>query len=111
MTFHEAFGKVFTAFELCSCLGRANHGDSARALIVVESVGNAVHKRVFRADNQHVDGVTGCESLDGLEVVDLQVDILATVPCTGIPRCNIEFVTFLALGNLPCEGMLAPSAS
>ena len=61
MPLHEAFGKVLTALQLCTCCTWAHHHDVAQPLIGLEVVDDACHQGVLAANYHHVNLVVdGC---------------------------------------------------
>ena len=82
-------------------------GTAVGAQLVVD----ATHQRVFGAHHHHVDGLVGHEGLDTLKVVYAHRHILTHLTGTGVAGGDKQSVALLALGDFPCQGMLASATS
>ena len=104
---HERLGEVLAAFQPCARTGGADDGNVARGFVFLESVVNALHQRVFRTDDHHIDAALQSEGFQAREVGRPDVDILAHAACSGIARGDVEFLHFVALGYLPRQCVFA----
>ena len=108
---HETLGKVLGAFEYGTGLGGSDDGDVLQQVVVAEVVVDAFHQGVLGADYDHVDFVVQNELGDAVEVIGLEVYILAHFGRAGVARSNKELVYTRTLRNFPRQRVLATSAS
>lgn len=108
---HEAFGKVLGTFEHGTGLRGTDDGNGAQFVALLEIVVDAFYQRVFGAYHHHVHLVFNDELSNPVEIVGLDVNILAYAGRACVARCDIEFFDFLALCDFPGQSMLAASAS
>ena len=111
MAFHEAFGKLLAAFQLGTFGGGADDGDMLCGGVFGEAVVDAFYQRVFGAYHNHVYVLFQGEGFQGGEVGCLDGYVLAYRTGAGVTGGDKKFLYFRALGNLPCQGVLATAAS
>ena len=111
VTLHEALSEVLAALEDSPLLARTNHGDGSCAAVALESVIDAVHQRILRTDHNHVGGFVHGKVFQSIEIIDTDRYILSYIARSGVSRSNEELRTFRALGNFPCQGVLAAATS
>ena len=92
---HESLGKVLGAFEYGTGFRRAYDGDIRCALVLLQIVVDALHQRVFWADDHHIDAFLNNKLLDGFEVVGLHGHVFAAVAGAGVTWSDIQFLTLL----------------
>ena len=102
MALHEAFGKILASFQYGSGLAGTDNGNVSQFSIVLEIVVDALYQWVFGTNHYHLYAVSQYKNLDGIKVVSLHVYILAYCSCTGITRCDEQFLALLTLSDFPC---------
>ena len=111
MALHESFGKVFRTFQHGTSLRGTDDRDILGTLVSLQIVVDALHQRVLRTNNHHVDFFGNHELLDHFEVISLHGNVDATIAGSGIAGGNKQFLTLLTLGNLPSQGVLATTTT
>ena len=111
VSLHESLGEIFAALQYGTGFRWPDDGNPLGARIVLERVVNAIHQWVFRAYYHHVNLPFNGKVFQFVELVDADSNVLATVFCACIAWCDVQFLTFLALSNLPCEGVFSAAAS
>ena len=111
MPLHEAFGKVLAALKHRTRLARTDDGDVSQFRVVLEEVVNALYQRVLRTDHDHIYPVSQHEHLDCVEVVGLDVNVLAHLSRAGVTGSDVQFLTLVALTYFPGQRMFAPATA
>ncbi len=107
----KAFGKIFTAFELCTMPGRAYDGYIFELIILQKKVGNAVNERVFGAGNDEVNFIIKNKLTDSIKIGWLYIDVGAAKQGAGIARSDEKIFTKRALSEFEGKGMLAATGT
>ena len=108
---HESLGEILGTFQHGTGFRGTDDGDVLRAGVGLQVVVDALHQRIFGTNHHHVDLLFDAECLDGLKVVGLHADILATIGCPGIAWGDIQFLTFLTLSDFPGQCVLTTAAA
>ena len=108
---HEILSELLATLQTRAERGRPDHRDVADLAVLAEEVVDAAHKRFFGADHHQVDVVRKHELLDRAEIGRIDIDIRAAKGRSGIARSDEQARQALALCDLPCEGVLAPSGA
>ena len=108
---HKVLGEVLRAFQYGTGFRGTDDGNVLRAGVCLQVVVDTLHQRIFGTNHHHVDLLFDAECLDGLKVVGLHADILATIGCPGIAWGDIQFLTFLTLSDFPGQCVLTTAAA
>ena len=111
MAFHKLLGKILAAFKHGTRLGRTYDGYAGSTLIGFKVIIYTFYQRILGTNHNHIDAVFYREFFQGFKIIGFDVHVLANVGCTCISRCDEQFIHFLALCYLPCQGVLSSSAS
>ena len=111
MAYHECFGKVLRPFQYGTSLRWANDGNILRALVSSHVVVDTFNQWVFGAYNHHVNGLSNAKLFDSFKVVCFHGYIFSAITGAGVAWGDEQFLTFLTLCNLPCQGMFATATA
>ena len=102
VTLHELLGEVLAAFQYGTSLRWTNHWDVLGTFVSLEVIIDTLYQWVFRTNYHHVNTPLDSKVLESLEVVSLDVYVLANLLCAGVTWSDKKFLYFLALGDFPC---------
>ena len=108
---HEILSELLATLQTRAERGRPDHRDVADLAVLPEKVVYPAHQRLLGPHDDHVDVVRQHELLDRAEIGRIDIDIRAAKGRSGIARSDEQARQALALCDLPCEGVLAPSGA
>jgi hypothetical protein len=104
---HQGFGKNLAGFDLGSGPGGSENGYSAFLKIIY----NTGRERVFGTNYDQVNAMFTDSFGQRIKVGGLDIQVDSDPANTGIPRCGIDLVDFIALGYLPDQCVFPGSTS
>ena len=102
VAFHEAFGKIFRTFQLCTHLRRTNNLHIAEQTMILEIICDTFNERHFWSNNHHVNFVVDDKVCHLIEVSWRYLHIFSNGRRAGITRTDVEFFDFWTLCYFPC---------
>ena len=111
VTLHESLGKILTAFEYGTLFRRTDNGDMTGALITAELIVDTFHQWVLRTNNHHVNQVVHDKVFQFVELIHADRHVLSNRGGSSVSRSNEQFLTFLALSNLPGQCVLTTTTA
>ena len=111
VTLHESLGVVLAALQHGTLFRRTDDHHVVQQRLLGKIVGDTRHKRRLGTYHEHLHTMADDKLADSLEVVDIQLDILADGSGAGIAGSNEELAALLALGNLVGDSVFASTGT